>query len=638
MKKILPVLAVVILVLSGLGAVALPDVDLTDVCEIHDTLTFSIPTIGSIAEYTTVRIPETELTLQESGKPELPLFSYPIDLPFKSTNIQIQVIPSDKHILEVAAPVKPTPPPVEYTTTGEPVYKNCYEDPEVYDRNNQYPATWFDSKITCGMNSRGNMVTHISLYLFPVQYLPSENSLHYTDEMTISISYIAPEHPLTFTDEYDLVIIAPQKFSRPLQKLVDHKNDNGISTYLKTLEDIYDEYTGLDEPEQIKKFIYDAKETNNITYVLLVGGLKRYYNCDDRDDCNKGTEDWQLPVRYTNIKKTGLADFGALCDLYFADIYGIGGVFEDWDSNDDEIVAHWGKFPGTAIDELDLNPDVFVGRLPCRNRLEVAIMVRKITKYESTPPSSKDWMSTMVGISGLSHDFYGGQPDGEYLTDLAFTHMEDLVDTEVKVYASNNDTGGPIPVATDIVRAFSDGSGFLYFSGHGHPLRWDTHPLESTEVWMGGIHERDMWKFRNLRKLPIVVVGGCHNSQFNVTIYKTRNSPDLGEDHWYWTHGDPGPVCFSWALMLVPWGGAIATTGGTGLTSSLVGQPASGNGEIAINIFYKIGQEDAETFGEAFYGAIQKFIDENTIGLWESHCITIYNSFGDPSLQFGGIS
>jgi len=637
-RKILPLLAIGILVLSGLGAVAIPESENEQHIEITNSISFSAPAIKNIGKYVTVDIQETDLTLKVSGKPEMSMVPYSIDLPFRAKNIQITCTPSNEQEQELQEKISPTPQVVPLIYDSDTTTTELIEDPEVYSSADRYPSTWYDSKVTCGLNSNKKRVTHISIYLYPVQYSPALNKIFYIDEVTITITYDNPEHVMSFDDEYDLVIIAPQKFSRSLQKLVQHKNDNNVATILKTTEEIYDEYTGLDKPEQIKKYIQDAIETYNITYVLLVGGLKRYFNADDRDDSNQGTKHWHLPARYTNIEKTGLSDPGALCDLYYADVYREGGLFEDWDSNDDGILAHWNKYPGTPADDLDLNPDVYAARLPCRNRLEVAIVVRKIIQYEKTSPESKPWMDTMVGIAGLSHDFYQGQPDGEYLCDLAFGYMEALIEDEVRVYASNNDSGGPIPVPDDIVQAFTSGAGYIYFSGHGHPLRWDTHPVEGTGTWMGGIHERDMWKFFNFRKLPIVVVGGCHNAQFNITWYKTRHSPDFGDDQYYWTHGDPGPICFNWVMIMVPWGGAIASVGGTGLTSSLVGQPVSGNGEIATNIFYEIGQDGATTFGQAYCGAIQKFIDENTVGLWESHCITIYNSFGDPSLQLGGIS
>ena len=151
--------------------------------------------------------------------------------------------------------------------------------------------------------------------------------------------------------------------------------------------------------------------------------------------------------------------------------------------------------------------------------------------------------------------------------------------------------------------------------------------------WMERISTKHLWRCFNFYKLPIIVVGGCHDAQYNITLWTTYKSVELGDDHWYWTHGVPGASCFCWKLITIPWGGAIATVGGTGLTTSWVGQPNSLNGELATNIFYKIGQDIAITFGEAFYGSIQKFNDEHSIGITEAHAITIWNYLGDPTLS-----
>jgi len=70
------------------------------------------------------------------------------------------------------------------------------------------------------------------------------------------------------TDEYDMVIIAPSNFSLSLQPLIDHKNSRDVYTILKTTEEIYDEFQGRDEVEQIKYFIKYALENWNITYVM----------------------------------------------------------------------------------------------------------------------------------------------------------------------------------------------------------------------------------------------------------------------------------------------------------------------------------------------------------------------------------
>ena len=63
----------------------------------------------------------------------------------------------------------------------------------------------------------------------------------------MTVTYKVPDStPFTANTEYQLVIIAPAKFSSALQPLIDHKISKGISTTLKTTEDIYAEYsTGM---------------------------------------------------------------------------------------------------------------------------------------------------------------------------------------------------------------------------------------------------------------------------------------------------------------------------------------------------------------------------------------------------------
>ena len=54
-------------------------------------------------------------------------------------------------------------------------------------------------------------------------------------------------------------------------------------------------------------------------YVLLVGGMTSLITGDPRDDANQGTQDWWLPVRYTNNQEMGSThDPGFISDLYYA--------------------------------------------------------------------------------------------------------------------------------------------------------------------------------------------------------------------------------------------------------------------------------------------------------------------------------
>ena len=99
MKKLLPLVIVGILLLSGVKAV-----DVTESknnIEINESFLFSIPTIKESEKYITIQLEETELTLSESGKPEMPMISYTLDLPFGAKNIQINYMPSKEFELDL---------------------------------------------------------------------------------------------------------------------------------------------------------------------------------------------------------------------------------------------------------------------------------------------------------------------------------------------------------------------------------------------------------------------------------------------------------------------------------------------------------------------------------------------------------
>ena len=150
---------------------------------------------------------------------------------------------------------------------------------------------------------------------------------------------------------FDLLIITPAQFEKELESFVEHKRNVGISTIITTLDDVYDEmyWHGRDEPEKIKYFIKSAIEEWGTKYVLLVGGKKGQLPL------------WHFPVRYVSMDNGWEPHF--ISDLYYADIYDENDDFSSWDSDGDGHYGEWycGAEPGDI--NIDLSPDVAVGRL-----------------------------------------------------------------------------------------------------------------------------------------------------------------------------------------------------------------------------------------------------------------------------------
>jgi hypothetical protein len=423
--------------------------------------------------------------------------------------------------------------------------------------------------------------------------------------------------------DYDLLIICPKKFKFPLRSLVRHKNKHNISTKIATLREIYTQtINGRDNAEKVKYFIKYAYDNSNISYVLLVGGKKWQLNS------------WNCPVRYVQMGNDWESQI--LSDLYFADLYDSKGNFSSWDSDGDGLYGEW--YYGEQPDDthLDLKPEISIGRLPCRNRLEVRIMVRKIIRYEKTT-NGKSWFWDLVAIAGDTYPEYLNEKwvgnEGEYYADLVIENMTDF--NSIKYYTSD----GSLTNWLDIYRAINKGCGFLYFNGHASPRTWTTYFTNSSERIKG--FKVDHIRFlHNRRKLPICVVGGCHTNQFDVSIFKVFNKTNR-------RHGEATLECWSWLLTRKLGGGSIATIGCSALGYTKEDKDSFDGGAciLEVQFFKQYGQNQVDIIGDAWANSVSWYVDSYPVD-WDQPLTNdswidvqisqTWTLFGDPSLKIGG--
>ena len=430
MKKLLPILVVVFLVTSGIGTLASnvenKELNKENIKNYFEADISNINLIETDNNYLEVSLGSDDIYLMNPGQPMIPRILQSYELPFGAININVE---STAHNIEeqtISKEIRPAPAPLPRTQT-ETISVKGGKDKSVYESNELYPHSWHSYHVGCGLNNKGEHVTHLTVNVFPVRYKPASNKIITAENIDIEITF--EEQNIDFfpiKSTYDLVIITPSKFSTELERLVEHKNSFGMNSTIKTTEEIYDEYYGCDEPEKIKYFIKDAIETWGISHVLLFGGLKSIVYAKPKDDINYGSKWWHLPVRYSNFQWDGGPGYnftsgepGYISDLYYADVYKEGGEFEDWDSNGNGVFAEWS---GDLRDEIDLYPDVTFGRLACRNMKEAKNVINKIIKYEENP-ADPSWFNRMISISGdgfLDQEDWNiqwdtsGLPEGDY--------------------------------------------------------------------------------------------------------------------------------------------------------------------------------------------------------------------------------
>jgi len=435
-------------------------------------------------------------------------------------------------------------------------------------------------------------------------------------------------------EKYDLLIITPKIFLEHIKPLLDHKDRHGIKTKVVTVENIYNQifWRGKDKAEKIKYFIKDSKENWNIEYVLFIGGRK---------DQSK-TESWWIPVRYTNVirdykghERFPEGDF--LSDLYFADIYDKNENFSSWDDNNNGIFGEW-KINNSAEDIPDLYPDLYVGRLPCRNELDVKVVVKKIIDYE-TNDFDDPWFKKMLVVAGDTYPEKTDYIDGENYTQQAIDIMTDF--KSVKIWSTLGNLNW-----LNIVKEFNKGCGFVFFSGHGGANSWGTHPPNDVNNWIGHFKLRHMNFLFNKNKLPVVLsASGCFNNMFNVSL---RNS-FLVYFNLFGLLSIQGyvPRCWGWNLVRNPHGGSIATIASTAYSyeSSDVDTKRGGCEWLDIHFFEEYKNSNTKLLGECWGNTITRFLNNFTIN-WNDNSsygdaliaknVEQWLLIGDPSLKIGG--
>ncbi|MCK5458259.1 MAG: hypothetical protein KAI20_00080 [Thermoplasmatales archaeon] len=584
MKKIIPILLVGVLVLSGLGAVATIDEKQTDI--ISQKQTFSNPIISDIGTYLTVELEEATSYLMGEEKLELPFVTNIYTFPFGTKIDNVEVIFSDTYKQIISKEIKPASIPRYISTElNEKTSHETVESKETSLKENIYPENQFSYNIGAGLDGKDHVI-YLSVQYFPITYHPNEDTLYISKNVEVKISYTPVYNPITFLDEYDLLIIAPAVFSEELQPLIDYKNDNEIATVLTTLEEIPSQ--GLDVQEDIKYYIKDSFENWGITYVILVGGGV--------------TGEEIFPVRNAWVPSGGYEEYFP-SDLYYADFYDGSMGFSDWDADDD---GRYAEFPDDN-NAVDMYPDVYLGRLACNDESEVTNVVNKIINF-------MQHNSVMNKIVQMGGDTFPGDDEGIYEGEFC----NDVVMDNLPGYSTERLWGSNEQLSKlNIIKAINNGVDFVDFSGHGSYQSWSTHPPEDESRWIpddgqynGFLYINVPWLF-NSKKLPVVFLNACSNNKFSES-----------------------PNCLGWAFIQNTNGGAIASYGASGIGYGSHGSSESERlfGWMEVNTLK--GLVNDKILGDVWGSCISEYYNTFLGDLGDADYKTLYEYelFGDPSL------
>jgi hypothetical protein len=295
-------------------------------------------------------------------------------------------------------------------------------------------------------------------------------------------------HSAATTEQKHLLIIAPNAFRSTLAPFVTHKQKL-LPTDLKPLEEILSDTSGVDEPEKLKRFLYNEWKTHSVGYVLLVGDVD------------------VMPVRFMVLDRVTPAAFNYAfypSDLYYSDLAKADGSFEDWNAQKDSFHAgYFGEVRGEKnkqdpinYDNIDYLPDVAVGRWPVSTVEELRIVIDKTIAYEKAFHSGSD--TNVAAFFAV-----GGWVDSRGLMAQLAARLTNGWHVEKRFYFDGPKTEGLPPDHNQIRTILNEGAGLVIHAGHG-----------ASDAWEKCFSLRDLDAITNSARLPVILSVGCSTAYF----------------------------------------------------------------------------------------------------------------------------
>ena len=288
-----------------------------------------------------------------------------------------------------------------------------------------------------------------------------------------------------------LLIVAPERFHSELKGYVEHKQKL-LSTELASLEMVLKTTAGVDDPERLKRFLYDYWHKRNVKYVLLVGDVD------------------VLPVRYMVLDRVAVSAFDYAfypSDLYYGDLAKQDSSFDDWNSHKADFHAdYFGEVRGEKnkkdpinLDQIDYRPEIAVGRWPVSTLDEVRVVAAKSMAYEL---SILDGTHAGLGKAELFH--VSGWVDSRSRLDGLGTGLAHGWSAERHFYSDANPKyKTPPPNEANLLAALNRGSGLVVHVGHG-----------TENTWEGCFSVGSLNRVKNADRLPIMISIGCSTAYF----------------------------------------------------------------------------------------------------------------------------
>ncbi len=368
--------------------------------------------------------------------------------------------------------------------------------------------------------------------------------------------------PTTDGSPVEYVIVTSDLLAPEFQRLADWKMQKGVRTVVRTVEWIDDTYpNGVDAAERLRFFIQDAYQNWGVLWVLLGG---------DTD---------QVPFRYAYSSLFDGENIPA--DYYFSCLEG------NWNADADALFGE-AQIDSLAGDEVDLLPEVYVGRAPASTVVEAQTFVDKILLYERDTPAGNGYpASALYAAERLFGNIHGA--------DIAETAVNTLPSGTkvVKLYEESASYPGSIELSREAtIDSVNNGFGLVHHVGHGYRNTMSLSDFSMSNANADNLTNAERQSFvfaincssvsidfNTIGERWIKNPNGGAFGYYGTSRYAFVSSATFVQDEWYtaWTDTTTteslGELCTLGRATLLPFSNTDGTFRWTVFALSLLGDP-----------------------------------------------------------------
>jgi len=550
----------------------------------------------------------------EEGNPLLPYFGADVLLPQNQQIKTVRIISQNYYSTQNDLTIKPASK--QFPISQKIENYEVKPDETVYNSLSRFPEKTVNNVSTNFLS--GHSIGSFSIC--PINYIPGKKQIKFLKDIQIEITYetsaISTEqflknsyyiqkritnivdnphilssynYPSNRDEEYDILLITNAELLPYFQDYIDFKTSIGFIVETITTEEIYSNYSGIDEQEKIRNCVIDYYLNFSIGFVILGG-----------DSVPNDPSQNVIPHRGFYA----VDDNNIPSDMYYACLdRGPGtGTGPDWNNDGDN---RWGE-----PEEYDLFAEVGIGRICVDDETEIQNFTSKLYMYQNNPVIDDIEKTLMIGEELNNSPWTYG---GDYKDEIAYGSSNHGFTTTA---ISDNFTISTLYDRDmtwdkyDVFDQFNNtGINLLNHLGHSSPtynMKMNNSDITTSNLTNDGI----------TRGFVIGYSQGCYNGSF---------------DNWHWNNGY-GEDCFAEKITTLETG-EVACVSNSRYGWYIPGNTNSTSQFLDRQFYDAIFGEDITIIG--FTNSDSK---EDNMSYFTSNDYMRYtayetNLFGDPSLD-----